>query len=68
MRIWLNGEERELATGATLADAVVETGSAPDQRGIAAALEGEVVPREQWQRTALDDGQHVEVVQAVQGG
>lgn len=68
MRIWLNGEERELAPGATLADAVVETGSAPDQRGIAAALEGEVVPRAQWRRTELGDGQHVEVVQAVQGG
>ena len=68
MTIWVNGEERELSTGATVADAVEATGAARDGRGIAVALDGEVVPRDRWQQTAVADGQRVEVVQAVQGG
>ena len=68
MTIWVNGEQRDLPAGITVADAVAATGAPPDGRGVAAAVDGEVVPRDQWQRIALEDGQHVEVVQAVQGG
>jgi sulfur carrier protein len=68
MTIWVNGEERELAPGATVADAVEASGAARDASGIAAAVDGEVVPRNHWLETALADGQRVEVVQAVQGG
>jgi len=66
--IWVNGEKRELSVGATVADAVEASGAAPDGRGIAVALDGEVVPRDRWQETEVADGQRVEVVQAVQGG
>ena len=68
MTIWVNGEDRELNAGATIADAVEATGASADGRGIAAAVDGEVVPRNRWSETALADGQRVEVVQAVQGG
>jgi sulfur carrier protein len=68
MTIWVNGEDRELGVGATVADAVEATGAPTDGRGIAAAVDGEVVPRDQWGATALADGQRVEVVRAVQGG
>lgn len=68
MTIWLNGEQAELPAGTSLAQAVAATGAPPDSRGIAAAVDGEVVPRHRWQEVALADGQRVEVVQAVQGG
>ena len=68
MTIWLNGSESELPAGTTLADAVAATGAPAEARGIAAAVDGEVVPRTVWQQTALADGQRVEVVRAVQGG
>jgi sulfur carrier protein len=68
MRIELNGNTVELRAGATLADAVAATGAAPEQRGIAVAVDGEVVPRSEWQATAIREGQEVEVLQAVQGG
>ncbi len=45
MRVELNGSSRELADGATLADAVRESGAEPEARGVAVALDGEVVPR-----------------------
>jgi sulfur carrier protein len=68
MTIWLNGEEAELSPGTSLVDAVAAAGAASDSRGIAVAVDGEVVPRGQWQHVELADGQRVEVVQAVQGG
>jgi len=68
MRIELNGEPRELRAGATLADAVRESGADESARGVAVALDGEVVPRAEWDSTALDDGRSVEVLAAIQGG
>jgi sulfur carrier protein len=66
MRVILNGEPRELHDGATV-DAAVQVSGAPE-RGVAVAVDGEVVPRGQWTNTELHDGQKVEVLQAVQGG
>jgi thiazole synthase len=68
MRIELNGAPRELPEGATLDLAVRESGAGEDGRGVAVALDGEVVPRGEWQRTALREGQAVEVLAAIQGG
>jgi sulfur carrier protein len=68
MRIELNGEEIEVEAGARVGDAVAETGANPDRRGVAVAVDGEVVPRSAWAATELSDGAKVEVVAAVQGG
>ena len=67
MTIVLNGERRDLREGATVADAVAAAG-ARTERGIAVALDGEVVPRSEWETTRVREGQTVEVLQAVQGG
>jgi thiazole synthase len=68
MRIELNGEPHELPPGATLADAVRKSGADEDARGVAVALEGEVVPRAEWDATRLTEGHSVEVLAAIQGG
>ena len=68
MNVVLNGDARELHDGALLADAVDASGAPADRRGVAVALDGEVVPRSAWDSTPLSDGAHVEVLQAVQGG
>ena len=68
MRVVINGEPRELAAGATVAEVVATLSGLPEGRGTAVALDGEVVPRGQWQRTELTEGARVEVVIAVQGG
>jgi sulfur carrier protein len=38
------------------------------KRGVAVAVNGEVVPRSQWAAVALRDGDRVEVLTAAQGG
>jgi thiazole synthase len=68
MKIELNGEPRELPAGATLADAVRESGAGDGGRGVAVALDGEVVPRSEWGSTPLANGRSVEVLAAIQGG
>jgi sulfur carrier protein len=68
MTIELNGKPTPLPEGASLADAIAATGEDAERRGVAVAVDGEVVRRPEWERTVLRDGQTVEVVQAVQGG
>ncbi len=69
MRIELNGHPVELADDANVAEAVAAAGiNGGGSRGVAVAVDGEVVRRGDWAATELRDGQSVEVVQAVQGG
>jgi sulfur carrier protein len=68
VRVIVNGEQRELGSGATVATAIEVLGSAPGGRGLAVAVDGEVVPRGRWAQTRLSEGARVEVVVAVQGG
>jgi sulfur carrier protein len=66
--ISVNGEPREIAPATTVAALVDELGSGHDGRGVAVALDGEVVPFSAWASTPVADGARVEVVVAVQGG
>lgn len=66
IQVKLNGEPRELPDGATMSEAVTELKAATT--GVAAAINGDVVPRGAWTLTILHDGDQVEVVTAVQGG
>jgi sulfur carrier protein len=66
--IELNGERVELDEAATVSTIVARSGADVRRRGIAVAVDGEVVPRSAWDRTTLTDGQRVEVVGAIQGG
>ncbi len=66
--VLLNGERRELPAEATVAIAVHLSGAPEGGRGVAVALDGEVVPRGQWATTEVRDGQELEVLHAVQGG
>ena len=66
--VLLNGESHALPEGATAADAVRATGVPEGCRGVAVALDGEVVPRGEWDGTELSEGERVEVLRAVQGG
>jgi sulfur carrier protein len=66
MTVTVNGAGHDLGVGATVADAVAAvTGQA---RGVAVAVNGEVVPRADWVRTELRAGDQVEVLTAAQGG
>jgi sulfur carrier protein len=64
--IVLNGSPRDGTQ--SLGRLLEELGLGPDARGVAVAVDGEVVPRSQWGRLTLGEGSRVEVVDAIQGG
>jgi sulfur carrier protein len=66
VQVRLNGEAHDLPDGSTVAQAVAELTAAA--AGVAAAVNGDVVPHGSWTATPLRDGDQVEVVTAVQGG
>ena len=68
MNVLINGRETELADGATVLAAVEALELPAAGRGVAVAVDAEVVPRAQWPERELSDGAHVEVVRAIQGG
>ena len=68
MMIELNGRPTEVPVGATVADAVAEVGAEGESRGVAVAVDGEVIRRAEWEKRKLQSDQSVEVVRAVQGG
>ncbi len=68
MRILLNGDETQLDEGATVRSAVESLSLPAEGRGVAVAVDAEVVPRGQWESTILREGARVEVLRAIQGG
>lgn len=66
--ITVNGTEAQLPVGARIADVLDALGVEPGRRGVAIAVDGEVVPRGEWATTTLAADARIEVVQAVQGG
>ena len=66
MTVTLNGEPHDVAAGTTVEQLVARLTA--QRTGIAAAVNGEVVPRRAWPATPLADRDQVEVVTAVQGG
>ena len=66
MELTVNGAPTLLPDGTTVAELVAQ--STTEQRRVAVARNGEVVPRSTWGATALADGDAVEVLMAVAGG
>jgi thiazole synthase len=68
MRVEVNGQWVILPDDAKVAAAIEAAGADGGPDGLAVAINGEVVPRGEWDTTSLGDGQNVEVVAAIQGG
>ena len=66
MKIVLNGDATTVVVGATIG-AMVD-GLGKGRRGVAVAVNDEVVPRSRWDSTALSDDDRVEILTASQGG
>ena len=66
MKIRVNGSAVDVAEGWSVADLV--RARTDEQRRVAVARNGEVVPRGEWEATPLAEGDLVEVLAAVAGG
>ena len=68
VKVLVNGSETELADGATVQAAVEALELPASGRGVAVAVDAEVVPRTQWGAHELQEGARVEILRAIQGG
>jgi sulfur carrier protein len=68
MIIHVNGRPREVVPPVRLSEVLDLPEGATARRGIAVAVNGEVVPRSQHAEIELSEGAKVEIVTAVQGG
>ncbi|MFN2594050.1 MAG: sulfur carrier protein ThiS [Actinomycetota bacterium] len=66
MNVVINGDTAEVDARETLEKLV--SGIAEDRRGVAAAVNGEVIPRSQWSGRKLSEGDRIEVLSAIGGG
>jgi sulfur carrier protein len=66
--IYLNGNPHEDGDGQTVASVLRLLDLPDDARGVAVAVDGEVVPRASWRTFAIPDRARVEVLTAMQGG
>jgi sulfur carrier protein len=66
--IVLNGEPREHGAGEAVAALVASLNLPAEGRGVAVAIDGEVVPRAAWGLCEIPEGARVEVLTAMQGG
>jgi sulfur carrier protein len=67
MKLQINGEERSFDPPVPTLAALVETlGMKPDR--VAVELNRDIVPRDRWADTALNEGDQLEVVHFVGGG
>ncbi|HET6567466.1 MAG TPA: sulfur carrier protein ThiS [Rhodothermales bacterium] len=67
--ITVNGQAYDIADGIGLPELLRQFDIDPEQaRGIAVAVNDEVVPRRQWMTYLVREGDRVEIVTAKQGG
>lgn len=65
MRVTLNGEPAQFTEMTTVAELVERLGN---RRGVAVAVNEEVVPRSAWTATPMREGDRVELLTPAQGG
>lgn len=68
IQVIVNGEPRELEEPVMLPELVTRIIGDSDRAGIAAAVNGEVVSRDVWERTRVEDGDEVEIIAPFAGG
>jgi sulfur carrier protein len=66
MKLHVNGEDRDFPIPLTLSALVEHLGMKHDR--VAIELNRNIVPREQWDKTTLAEGDRLEIVQFVGGG
>jgi thiamine biosynthesis protein ThiS len=66
MKLVINGDDRDFERSLPLSTLIEQLGMKTDR--VAVELNRAIVPRDQWDRTQLSDGDRLEIVHFVGGG
>lgn len=68
MQLIVNGQDQSVDDALTLLDLLIEMNFKAEQKGIAVAVNAEVIARAMWADMRLCNGDRVDIIHAVQGG
>ncbi len=68
MQLIVNGQKQSVDDASTLLDLLIEMNFKAEQKGIAVAVNAEVIARAMWADMRLCNGDRVDIIHAVQGG
>jgi sulfur carrier protein len=68
MKIKINGEAKVIENELSLKELVENELNSAEPKGVAVALNYNIVPKQKWNETNVKENDEVEIVQAVQGG
>lgn len=68
MKIKINGEEKAFNNELNLKELIEYELNSAEPKGVAVALNYNIVPKQRWNETKVKDNDEIEIVQAVQGG
>ena len=68
MKIKINGENKVLVSGLKLSELIKAELNTDEPKGIAVALNFNIIPKQKWDETELKENDEIEIVRAVQGG
>jgi sulfur carrier protein len=67
MNISLNNKTIQIESGITL-QGLIDMQLGEKQKGVAAAIDGAVIPKQEWKSTSVKDNQSILIIKATQGG
>ena len=67
MKIYINNKPQELKESATLSETLIAL-NIPSQKGIAIAINNNVVAKQEWDNYCLNEQDQVTIIKATQGG
>ncbi len=68
LTVTVNGERMRVPTGSTIADLVALVLDGAEPKGIAVAVDRDVIPRSEWSATRVSAETPIEIVTAAAGG
>jgi sulfur carrier protein len=68
MNLTINGKQESIEGSPTISEVIARLGKDPAGKGLAVALNGEVVPRSKWDQRRVETDDRIELLEAAQGG
>jgi len=68
MTILVNGNTHDIEEERTLEELLLEFEISKEMKGIAVALNDDVIPKKMWSDTKVQSSDRIEIIRAVQGG
>ena len=68
MQVTINGKNESINENISLRDFILTMNLPQGERGIAACINLEIIPKDEWKNTPIKEGDRLDIVEAAPGG